>query len=290
MRTKKFGVFDAFNLMIMIGMLFVTLYPLYYMFIVSISSGNAVSRGDVIWMPIDISWQAYKIVFDDPSIMRAYGNTLLYTTLGVGINLAMTSLCAYPLSRKGFYGRGVCSLLIAFTMFFDGGLIPRFMVINELGMVNTMWALLLPSAINVWYMILMRTFFQGIPDTLHESANIDGAGELRIFLRIVLPLSTPIIATMILFYAVGHWNSFFPALIYLNDKDLFPLQVILRNIVIQGDMASQGLDMGGIMGSLVIAQNIKYAVVFVAIAPILAVYPFVQKYFVQGVMVGSVKG
>ncbi|NHN32519.1 carbohydrate ABC transporter permease [Paenibacillus agricola] len=290
MRTKRFGMFDAFNLLVMLGMLFVTLYPLYYMFIVSISSGTAVSRGDVIWTPIDISWQAYRIVFNDPSIMRAYGNTFLYTSLGVVINLCMTSLCAYPLSRKGFWGRSVFSLLIAFTMFFDGGLIPRFMVVNELGMINTMWALLLPTAINVWYMILMRTFFQGIPDSLHESANIDGAGELRIFLRIVLPLSTPVIATMILFYAVGHWNAFFAALIYLNDKDLFPLQIILRNIVIQGDMSSQGLDMGGIMGSLVIAQNIKYAVVFVAIAPILAVYPFVQKYFVQGVMVGSVKG
>ncbi|WP_409345933.1 carbohydrate ABC transporter permease [Paenibacillus sp. MBLB4367] len=290
MRAHRFGLFDIVNIGIMLLVVFVTLYPLYYMGIISISAGDAVSRGEVTWLPTGINGKAYDIIFGDPSILQAYGNTLLYTSLGLLVNLIMTALCAYPLSREAFYGKSLFSLVVVFTMFFDGGLIPRYIVVHSLGLVDTIWALLLPAAINVFNMILMRTFFEQIPSALHESANLDGAGELRILLRVVLPLSLPVMATMFLFYAVSHWNSYFPALIYLNEKRLYPLQIILRNIVIQGEMATQGSEMTGAGGMAVMAVNIKYAVVFVAILPILCIYPFVQKYFVQGAMIGSVKG
>ncbi|MFB9273822.1 carbohydrate ABC transporter permease [Cohnella cellulosilytica] len=287
MTTKKTW-FDGVNLVLMLLLIVITLYPLYYMGIVSISSGGAVSRGEVLWLPKGINLQAYKYVFDDPAVLRSYGNTILYTALGTLISLVLTTLCAYPLSRNHFYGRAVFSLFVIFTMFFDGGLIPRFMVVHGLGMVDTIWALVIPTAISVFNMILMRTFFEQIPEALHESATVDGAGEYRTLLQIVLPLSMPVMATMFLFYAVGQWNSFFPALIYLNEKELYPLQIILRNIVIQGDMASQTTQMGADMATM--SATIKYAVVYVAILPVLCIYPFVQKYFVQGAMLGSVKG
>ncbi|OXS54735.1 sugar ABC transporter permease [Cohnella sp. CIP 111063] len=287
MTTKKTW-FDGVNLVLMLLLIVITLYPLYYMGIVSISSGGAVSRGEVLWLPKGINLQAYKYVFDDPAVLRSYGNTILYTALGTLISLVLTTLCAYPLSRNHFYGRAIFSLFVIFTMFFDGGLIPRFMVVHGLGMVDTIWALVIPTAISVFNMILMRTFFEQIPEALHESATVDGAGEYRTLLQIVLPLSMPVMATMFLFYAVGQWNSFFPALIYLNEKELYPLQIILRNIVIQGDMASQTTQMGADMATM--SATIKYAVVYVAILPVLCIYPFVQKYFVQGAMLGSVKG
>lgn len=283
-------LFDVFNTFLMITILFITLFPLYYVLIISFSDGSAVMRGEVNFIPKGINWKSYEIVFQDSSLMRSYLNTILYTISGTIINLSMTALCAYPLSRSSFYGRNFFALAIVFTMFFDGGLIPRYLVVDSLGLVDTVWAIIIPPAINVWYMILMRTFFQNIPEAMHESAYMDGAGEFKVLTRIVLPLSVPILATMTLFYAVWHWNSFFPALIYLSDKSQYPVQIILRNIVISGDMAEQSSMMGGQMGQLVTAQNIKYAVVIVAIAPIVMLYPFLQKYFVQGLMVGSIKG
>ncbi|MFD0959055.1 carbohydrate ABC transporter permease [Paenibacillus chungangensis] len=282
-------IFDICNVLLMLFLILITLYPLYYMGIVSISAGDAVSRGEVYFLPKDITLQAYDVILADPSILRSYANTLMYTAGGVAINLIMTALCAYPLSRGYMYGRSLISLFVVLTMFFDSGLIPRYMVVHSLGLVNSVWAILIPTAINVFNMILMRTFFQNIPDSLHESATVDGAGEFRTLIRIVLPLSLPVMATMFLFYAVAHWNSFFPALIYLNEKALYPLQIILRNIVIQGDMAAQTTTTGA-EELAVMSLNIKYATVYVAILPIICLYPFVQKYFVQGAMLGSVKG
>ncbi|MFD0678724.1 MULTISPECIES: carbohydrate ABC transporter permease [unclassified Paenibacillus] len=290
MNLKKISFFDTLNIMGMLLLIAVTFYPLYYMGIVSISSGLAVQRGDVFLYPVELSLKAYSVVLDDPAILRSYGNTLLYTALGVTVNLIMTTLCAYPLSRTYLYGKSLFAFFVVFTMFFDGGLIPRYMVVNSLGMVNTIWAILIPTAINVFNMLLMRTFFEQIPEVLNESATIDGAGEGRILLQIILPLCMPVMATMFIFYAVSHWNSFFPALIYLNDKSMFPLQILVRNIVIQGELSSQITEMGSNEGTSLMAQNVKYAVVFIAILPILAIYPFVQKYFVQGAMLGAVKG
>ncbi len=282
--------FDYVNVLLMLGVIFVMLYPIYYMAIVSISNGTSVARGEVGFLPVKVTWKAYEIIFSDAPIVTAYKNTIVYTALGVFINLLMTSLCAYPLSRKEFYGKTFFSLFVVFTMFFDGGMIPRFLVVNGLGMLDTMWAIVIPTAINVFYMMMMRTFFQAIPEALHESAFIDGANDWTVFRKVVIPLSAPLLATMTLFYAVSHWNSYFPALIYLNDNTLYPIQIILRNIVIQGDVASQSTETNGVMGTLVVDQNIKYAVVIIAILPILLLYPFLQKYFVKGAMVGSLKG
>jgi putative aldouronate transport system permease protein len=287
MSVRRISLFDCLNICVMLLLVFITLYPIYYVAIVSISSGISVSRGEVFFLPHGINWEAYKVVLGDTAIIHAYGNTLLYTVLGTIINLVMTILCAYPLSRNHFYGKKMLTIFVIFTLFFDGGLIPRYIVVHSIGMVNSMWAVLIPTAINVFNMILMRTFFEEIPDALHESATVDGAGEWRVLLQIILPLSMPVMATMLLFYSVAHWNSFFPALIYLNEKSLYPLQIILRNIVVDGDLTNQGADSGT---ATVMLQNIKYAFVIVAILPILAVYPFVQKYFVQGAMLGSVKG
>lgn len=287
---RKMSVFDYINITIMLLVIFITCYPLYYMGIISISSGLAVQRGDVFLFPVGINLKAYQVVLSDPGIVRSYANTLLYTSTGVLINLIMTILCAYPLSRRHLYGKSIFAFFVIFTMFFDGGLIPKYIVVHSLGLVNSMWAIVLPPAINVFNLILMRTFFENVPEELHEASTVDGAGEWRALLRIVLPLSMPIIATLLIFYTVAHWNSFFPALIYLNEKALYPLQIILRNIVIQGELAAQTPEMDSVESMTVIAQNVKYAVVFIAILPVLAVYPFVQKYFVQGAMLGAVKG
>lgn len=286
----KFSLFDILNTLFMLGIIFVMLYPLYYMAIVSISNGGAVSRGEVGFLPININWKAYEFVFSDAPIVRAYWNTLLYTSVGVLINLTMTCLCAYPLSRKSFYGKEVIAMLIVFTMFFDGGLIPKYLLIDSLGMMNSIWAIVLPPAISVVYMVMMRTFFQDIPEALHESAYMDGANDWTVFRKVVLPLSLPLMATMTLFYAVGHWNSFFSALVYLNEKSKYPIQIILRSIVVEGDTNNQATEISGVSGSLIVNQNIKYAVVITAILPILVLYPFLQKYFVKGAMVGSLKG
>ncbi|NHN32632.1 carbohydrate ABC transporter permease [Paenibacillus sp. S3N08] len=289
-RKVSLSLFDCLNVAFMLGIIFIMLYPLYYMAIVSISNGGSVSRGEVGFLPVDITWKAYEIVFTDAPIVQAFWNTLLYTTVGVAINLTMTCLCAYPLSRKSFHGRNVFAMLIVFTMFFDGGLIPKYLLIDSLGMINTIWAIVLPPSISIMYMVMMRTFFQEIPEALHESAYIDGANDWTVFRKVVLPLSVPLMATMTLFYAVGHWNSFFSALVYLNDRSKYPLQIILRSIVVEGDTSNQATEMSGISGSLIISQNIKYAVVIIAILPILLLYPFLQKYFVKGAMVGSLKG
>lgn len=290
-KLNRFSIFDGLNYLFMVTFMFIIIYPLYYMLIVSISDGIPVSQGLVKFFPIDINFQTYKIIFEDPSILRSYFNTIIYTSLGTLINLILTALCAYPLSRNTFYGRQIFTFFIVFTIFFHGGLIPNYLVVNNLGLLNTIWAIVLPPAINVWYMIIMRTFFQGIPNEIHESAYMDGANDLVVFFKLILPLSMPVLATMVMFYAVWHWNSFFPALIYLNQKEMYPVQIIMRNIVIAGDMAAQSDKIGGSASdTMVTAANIKYAVIIITILPIVMVYPFIQKYFVKGVMVGSLKG
>jgi putative aldouronate transport system permease protein len=259
------------------------------MLINSISASAEVISGRVHFWPIDINFKAYEVVLGDRSLIRAYMNTIIYTSCGVAVNMIMTALCAYPLARKNFYGNSFFSLFVVFTMFFNAGLIPTYMVVYNLGMVNTIWAILLPSAINAFYVIMMRTFFENVPEELFDSAKMDGAGEFGILFRVVLPVSKPVMATIFLFYAVHHWNSFFPALIYLNDSKLYPLQIILRNVVVMGNLEDQAQSAVNV-DFIMMGQSIKYAVIFVAIAPILAVYPFVQKYFVKGSMIGSVKG
>ena len=282
-------IFSTAVLIIVFLMCIMVIYPIYYMFIVSISDGNAVLRGDVAVLPQGINFGAYKAVLTNEYVPQAYLNTLLYTVVGTFICVAMTALCAYPLSRKEFYGRKIFTGIVVFTMFFDAGMISNYMVVQAAGLRNSIWAIVLPGAINVWYMIIMRTFFQDIPEELFESARLDGANDLTIFGRMVLPLSKAVLATMVLFYAVGLWNQWLQPLIYLDDRKKFPMQLILRNIVLGTDAAlSKSMSAASDMATM--GLNIKYAVIFVTILPILVIYPFVQKYFVKGVMVGSVKG
>lgn len=292
MRYKKtLGdyIFDSFNYIMLILLMIFTFYPLYYIFVASLSSVSEIAKhGSIMLFPRGFTLEAYTAVFKNKMILIGYRNTLLYVFLGTSLNMLMTILGAYALSRKWLMGKKIFMFMIVVTMFFGGGLIPSFIVVQKLGLYNSFWALIIPGAVSAWNIIMMRTYFLGIPDSMEESARVDGANDFQILFKIILPLSTPIIAVMILFYAVGHWNSWFGASIYLQKRELWPLQLILREILIQGRTA----DMGAINTSTNQAQtakNLKYATVVVSTLPILLVYPFLQKYFVQGIMIGSLK-
>ena len=221
-------------------------------------------------------------------MLGSFRNTVWYTFVGTAVNVSMSALCAYPLAMKFFYGRRFLTGFVVATMFFKSGLIPLYLMVRSLGMLDTIWALVLPTAVVTYYMIIMRTFFQNIPEELNDSAYLDGANDIQIFLRVVLPISTPILATMTLFYAVQHWNSFFPALIYLSDRERFPIQLILRAMVIEGDVANMQVEFQD--DERIVDTTVKYAIIMVSTVPILLLYPFLQRYFVKGMMIGSLKG
>ncbi len=286
-RARGDRVFAFANLALLLLFTGMILFPIYYMFIVSISGSTNVVRGDITWYPQNINLDAYKTILKNESLGRSYLNTVFYTVAGTSISVFMSALCAYPLSRKQLYGRRAVTFFIIFTMLFDVGMIPRFLVVNALNLRNTVFSILLPGAIDVYYMIMIRTFFQGLPEEMAESAKMDGAGEWKIFSRIIVPLSKPVLASVTLFYAVGIWNSYLGPLLYLDEKKLYPLQLILRNIVISNEMSTMS---GDIASMNISTMNIKYAVIFISILPILCIYPFIQKYFNKGVMVGAVKG
>ena len=281
-------MFDIANYAFLAIIGFITLYPMWYILIVSVSSAQNINLGNVHFLPKGFNLEAYKIVFENDRIWRSYANTLLYTTSGTLINVLLTAMCAYPLSRTDFFGRKPLTVFITLTMFVSGGMIPLYLVVMKLKLINTMWAIVLPPAISTYNMIVMRTSFSAIPISLTESAYLDGANDIQIFSKIILPLSKAILATMTLFYAVSHWNSFFPAMLYLNDQAKYPVQVLMRDIVIAGDMTS---DAGSVSGSVnIVATNYKYAVIIISMIPILLVYPLLQKHFTKGVMIGAVKG
>jgi putative aldouronate transport system permease protein len=286
--TKGRLTFNVINAIVMIIVCIATLYPFLFVTAASLSNPVFIAQGKVGIIPQGFTTLAYKMVFEYPMIGRSYLNTIIYTTVGTSINILMTILAAYPLSRKSFIGRKFFSLMVFFPIIFNSGMIPSFLVVNGLGLRNTIWAMVLPGAIASFNVIIMRTFFEAIPEALEESARIDGASHMQILYRIILPLSIPSIATIGLFYAVGHWNSFFGAILYLRDQKMQPIQIVLRNIVImnQTDSVMQSISDDRAQ----ISESIKYATIMVATLPILLVYPFIQKFFVQGVMIGSVKG
>lgn len=267
-------------------------YPLIYVLSASFSSGNAVSSGQVLLWPVDFSLEGYEAVFKNKDIVRAYGNTFLYTILGTLVNVSVVMTCAYALSRPGLKGRGGFMFLFTFTMFFSGGLIPFYILMKDLHLINTMWAMVLPGALSVYNMIIARTFIQSsIPGELIEATSIDGCSDARFFFSFVLPLSKAVIAVITLFSAVGHWNAYFNALMYLNDRSLYPLQIILREILIMNQVdVSMIMDPELQVAKAQAAAVLKYSLIVVATVPILCVYPFIQKYFVKGVMIGSLKG
>lgn len=275
----------------MVLVIVATLYPLYYIAIVSLSDGDAVLRGEVGLVPVGFTLAAYRLVFRTTTVLQSLGNSVLYTTVGTLINLVMTALCAYPLARPRYSLRTVLTWMVTITMFFSGGLIPLYLLILELGLRNTIWSLVLPVAISPWNMFIMRTYFQGIPEDIYEAAMIDGANDLQTLFRVILPVAKPIVATLLLFYAVAHWNAWFHALLFLDDKAKLPIQLVLRSVVIQGQMEHAGYLMSSSEEeAMVVDQSLRYATIMVATLPILLVYPFVQKYFVQGVMIGAIKG
>ena len=284
-------VFNVLNIAIMLLLMIVTLYPLLYVVFASFSKSNELMRyTGILFKPAGFSVSAYESVFKNPNILRGYKNTIIILVLGLAINIFMTSLGAYVLSRKNVLFNGVITMIIMFTMFFHGGMIPTYLLVNNLGIMNTYWALLLPAAISTYNMIIMRTGFAAVPDSLEESAKIDGASHFTILFKIVFPLAKATVAVIVLYYAVAIWNSWFSAMIYLQRRrDLQPLQLILRSILIENDANSMA---GGGMrnDSESTAETIKYAVIVIATVPILAIYPFLQKYFVKGVMIGAVKG
>ena len=281
--------FDVVNVVLLLAVVFVTLYPMYYILIVSFSDGKEVLLGRVRFWPRGINLQSYQMVLRDDTVIRSLFNSILYTSVGTAINLVLSTLCAYPLARRDFSGRKLLTLYVAITMFFQGGLIPLYLVVLQLGLLDTMWAIVLVPGINAFYMFIMRTYFQGQPTALHEAAIIDGANDIQILARIVVPLAKPIMATMLLFYAVQHWNSFFHALIFLTEKRLYPLQLILRSVVVEATFEQMN-DIGAATDFMVLEKTIRFSVIMVSTLPILLVYPFLQKYFVKGVMIGALKG
>jgi len=274
----------------MIGVITITVYPILYVLFASVSDpGRLITHRGLLFWPLGFQLQGYERVFQNRMIVLGYRNTIMYASVGTCINIVMTSLAAFVLSRKRFYSRHFFMFLVTFTMFFSGGLIPTFLQVRSYGLFNTFWAMVLPNAMSAWNMILMRTAFLSIPDSLEESARIDGATNLTILVRIVMPLSTAILAIMILFYAVGHWNAWFNAMIYLRNRQRFPLQLVLREVLIANMTESMTADGGETAERQALAEVIKYATIIVATVPILLIYPFLQKYFVKGVMVGAIK-
>lgn len=282
-------LFDTANVVLLCLLSIVTLYPFLYVLFASVSrpSEFVQHRGILLW-PKGFSLDSYRMVFENPNIIRSYLNTLLYVVVGTTLNIFMTALGAYGLSRKNVMWKSTIMMLIVLTMFFDGGLIPKYLLVKNIGLLDTYWALIIPSAMTTWNLIIMRTAFQGVPVALEESARIDGANDWTILFRVIIPLSLPVIAVMILFYGVWHWNKWFDALIYLRDRNLFPLQLILREILIQNDTNSMMTSVGG-GDRMPVGETIKYATIMVATLPILFLYPFLQKYFVKGVMIGAIK-
>jgi len=284
-------LYYAITYTIMIILICVTVYPLLYILACSFSGRSAILAGRVYIFPVDFSVEGYKTVLENPDVFSGYYNTILYTVLGTALNVCVTMLCAYPMSRANWPLKKFFTFLFMFTMFFSGGMIPSYILVSKLGMINTRWALILPGAMSVYNMIIARTFIQNsIPNDLLEASQIDGCSDIRYFFQIVLPLSKAIMAVLTLYYAVGHWNSYFSAFIYLSDRKLYPLQIILREILIENSIDAEALmDEQMAAQKAGLADLLQYSLIVVSTAPILCIYPFVQKYFIKGVMIGSVK-
>lgn len=291
LRSKGEVIFDSFNFILMFAIILITVFPFWLQLCISFSEKNEILRSVVILYPKGFNFESYKLAFSYRTLWIGYRNTIFRTMMGVPISLMVITLAAYPLSIKALPLRRTFTGMILFTMLFGGGLIPDYLLVDSLGMNNTIWALVLPSALNAFYILVTRNFFMSLPVSLQESALIDGASALTVFLKIILPLSTPIIATISLFVMVEHWNAWFDGMIYINDTNKQVLQAILRRIVIENDVADMKAMMTA-MGKkgMFTGRQLQATVIILSTAPMLAVYPFIQKYFVKGIMIGAVKG
>lgn len=280
-------IFDIVNILLLTVIALITIIPFIYVLAVSFTAPHIVAQGGFILWPKEFSLSAYKYIFSTNTLVRSLGVSIYITVIGTMINLVFTSLLAYPLSRTQLRGRKFMMLAVLFTMLFSGGLIPGYYVVKSLGMINSLWSLMIPTAISAFNLIVLKNFFQQIPDGLEDSAKIDGCNDVGVLFRIVLPLSLPAMATFGLFYAVDHWNKYFNAIMYINDNTMWPVQVLLREIVIN---ANSRVGDTSIEEMAIQPLTIKMAVIVFATLPILAVYPFLQKHFAKGVLLGSVKG
>jgi putative aldouronate transport system permease protein len=284
-------VFIFFVYLFLVVVLLAVLYPMIYIVSASFSDPLAVTAGEVWLFPVNFSLRGYEVTFQNPQIVTGYLNSLFYTVVGTFISVVLTVFVAYPLSRRDLYGSNVLMFLITFTLIFSGGLIPTYLVVKDLGMIDTRWALLIPQAVAAFQVIIARTFFRSaIPDELVEAAELDGCNDLQFIWSVVLPLSKPIIAVLALMYAVAQWNGYFDALIYLKSSDLQPLQLVLRNILILNTTSGGSMDAAAMAQRRQLADLLKYCLVVVGSVPVLMLYPFVQRYFVKGMLIGSIKG
>ena len=284
-------IFDILNMIFLTICLLVVAYPLYFIVIASVSDPTAVYAGKVILWPAKFTTEGYRRILEYQSFFTGYRNTVVYTVVGTAVNVIITIPGAYALSRRDLAGRNIIMMGITFTMIFSGGLIPTYLLVLQLKLYNTMWALILPVAVSAWNLIVARTFFQQtIPDELLEAATLDGASNTQFFLQVVLPLSKSIIAVMILFYAVNHWNGYFNALIYMKSAEKYPLQLVLRNILFENSLGDMVEDASTLALQQRLGDLIKYGIIIASSLPLLILYPFLQRYFIQGVMIGAVKG
>ena len=290
--TREDRFFNFWVMVFLMILFLIILYPLVYVISSSFSSPWAVSTGRVVLWPVDISLEGYKAVFTNQMIGIGYINTVIYTVFGTLLNIFMTMIAAYALACPKLPGKKFLMFMFTFTMLFGGGMIPSYILIRNLGMLNTRWAMIIPGAIAVYNMIITRTFIMNsIPSELQEAAEIDGASDIQYLIHCVLPLSKAVIAVITLYYAVGHWNAYFNAFLYLTNKNLFPLQIVLRDILISNMIdVTQVYDETLLAAKLGMAELLKYSLIIVSSLPVMCIYPFIQKYFIQGVMIGSLKG
>ena len=289
-KRRRFSLFSTLNYAFFVLISLVMLFPLWNVIVISLTDYREYVMNPLMLFPKQISWEAYNYIFSNNELLLALRVSVLTTLSGTAISMAVSVACAYALSKRHMPGRNLFLTLILFTMFFNGGIIPNFLLIKDLGMYDTFWALILPNAINTWYLIIMKNYYANLPDALEESARIDGANDLIILFRIVLPISMPIIATFLLFYGVDRWNEWWSAMMYINDTKKYPLQLMLRNLIVMNfSSASMATSYAQDNASFVAKENIKMATAVVAVVPIAVVYPFLQKYFAKGVMVGAIK-
>jgi putative aldouronate transport system permease protein len=284
--------FNIINYTFMALLLIIVLYPVIFVLSSSFSNKDAVTAGQVLLWPVGFSLEGYQAVFRDPAVLRSIAASIGYTAVGTCINVTLTIMAAYPLSRRDLWGRNWLMGVFAFTMFFSGGLIPTYLLVKDLDLLNTPWALLLPTALSIWNMVITRTYFAAtIPDELLEAGQIDGCNDFKFLWKVVLPLSGPIVAVIALYYGVEHWNQYFNALLYLKDPKLYPLQLVLREILIRSQMSAEMMgDSAQMAEQAGLANLLKYSLIVVATAPLMLVYPYVQRFFVKGVMIGALKG
>lgn len=284
---RSISLFSIVNTIILTCLAIITVYPVIYITAVSLSATSEVVQGNVTLFPKGFNLDAYAQVLNDDRVPRAYLNTIMYTALGTAINLLLTAVAAYPLARKNFFGRKFFLLAIIITMFLNPGIIPNYLIVSELGLLNSVWALVLPNAIWTFELLILKSFYENMSESLREAAVVDGASEYRILFQIVIPLSKPALASIGLFYFMGHWNSFFIPMIYLNDSVLYPLQVVLRDMLI---FSENGSNPSLVDAAALAPQAMKNATIVLSMIPVLLIYPFAQKYFAKGVMLGSEKG